>query len=316
MKVSCIMTVRDEPADRLRRRLTELDQAAEAGVVDELLVAVPLTQRSALERLGGELVHLELRVVDNPTGDRSAGLNRATLEARAAIVVRVDARSSVTAKHIRAMTAVLDSDGSVGITGGRQAPVAGGPTLRARGIARALANPVALGNARYRRRRSAGVADTVYLGACRREELVAIGGWDESLAANEDFDLCQRFAHAGKLVWLVPLDVTYEARDSVRALWRQYVAFGRAKRAYWRLRAQPPQGRQVLALCAAAAGFCFAPAILSSRRRVVAATLTAAVALVVLDSSNSESAPVPVRITASSLYPVIWAGWLAGIARG
>jgi hypothetical protein len=70
----------------------------------------------------------------------------------------------------------------------------------------------------------------VYLGAFRRDVLEEVGGYDESLIANEDFELNLRIRQAGYGVLLSPEIVsTYFPRESIQALCRQYFTYGRWK---------------------------------------------------------------------------------------
>ena len=209
--VSVVATVFDEPTDRLERLLASLAAQEDVGSV-EFVIATPIrdSDRFGLAPHG---VVTKVVVVDNPSGDRSSGLNRAIAATTRPIVCRADARSSLGRKHLALCHERLIADAEVGIVGGMQLPVPGGRSVVARGIARALANPWLLGGAKYRRRGAGGPADTVYLGCFRRAELEALGAYDERLAANEDFDLAQRYRQTGQVVWLEEgLEVPYEPR--------------------------------------------------------------------------------------------------------
>lgn len=316
MTTACVMTVRGEPTERLRRRVADLEEAALQAIVEELIVAAPPSDCEVLQAALAEGQRLVVRIIENPTGERSAGLNLAVAATQASVVVRVDARSAVTTGHINVFRSVLESDPSVGVTGGRQMPVASGEGLIPRAVARALSNPHALGNAPYRRPDASGAVDTVYLGAYRRAELLAVGGWDERLVANEDFDLCERYAAAGKTIWLAPIDIPYEARDSIRGLWRQYRAFGVAKSEYWSLRAERPRRRQVVAIGISVFGLAAVPWLMARPRRWKSAAGAVVGALLALDGLAPRTDSWAVRLGSSGLYPVIWLAWLSGIAAG
>jgi GT2 family glycosyltransferase len=233
-----VLVARDEPLERIDRALASVAAQDYDGPV-EILVASPDPVAVG-------------RWVPNPTGGRSAGLNLGIASAAGEIVCRVDARTQLPTNYIRLCVDRL-RDPSVGVVGGGQRAVAGDNTRRARRIARALRNPWLLGGASYRRPGANGPTDTVYLGAFRRADLLAVGGYDEALDANEDFELCQRFRRAGFTVWLEACDVDYEARTSLRAVWHQYVAFGRSKVRYWRRTGERPNVRQLVAIAGAPA---------------------------------------------------------------
>ena len=198
---SVIGTVRGEPADRMNRMLDRVAAQQAAGPV-EVLLAVPPEERAVVDALRPSGAVERIIAVENAGGARSAGLNRAAEQATAPILHRVDARSLLAPDHLMRCDARLRFDSRVGVVGGRQRPVSVADGTWAHGMARALANPLALGAPAYRRPGPGGPTDTVYLGAFWRTELLELGGYDERLEANEDFDLCQRFRATGKVVWL------------------------------------------------------------------------------------------------------------------
>jgi len=159
----------------------------------------------------------------------------------------------------------------------------------------------------------------VYLGAWRTDDLLAIGGFDETLQANEDFDLCQRFRANHGTVWLEPgLAVQYEPRRGFGALGQQYFAFGRSKVRFWRRTRSRPNGRQLVALglfaTAGAAGIAMAPR--ARPRHWIVVAVACSMALFGLDEFGTrQPAPVRERLAASLAYVTVWGGWSAGIIR-
>jgi hypothetical protein len=156
----------------------------------------------------------------------------------------------------------------------------------------------------------------VYLGAFRRDELLATQ-YDEGLLANEDFDLCTRFRHAGRDVWIeAGLEVDYEARDSYRDLWRQYAAFGASKVRYWRRTRQGVNARQTVALLGA--GIAAIALVVQVRKPVrVAALATAGVATLALTDHVADPGErdARVRVHALAASATVVAAWLGGVAR-
>lgn len=311
MSVSFVGTFRDEPEHRIRDAL----MAAGASAVDaEFVIAAPLADHAVVRRAAAG-AKLEVQVIDNPSGERSAGLNAAARYASGDFLVRFDARSLVPRDYVRRLIRRLD-DPHIGVVGGHQVPVAG-DGRRSRGIARGLAHPWLLGGAAYRRQDASGPVDTVYLGAFRRRELLALGGWDERLSANEDFDLCQRYRDAGLTVFLEPgVDVAYEPRDRVLSIWKQYRAFGISKVAYWRLTGRRANGRQVAALGGAVGSL----AVSVSSARIFgprAAGVVAAIAIVVVDHlADPRERDAVVRAYSILTECAAVAGWVSGVAAG
>jgi hypothetical protein len=314
-EVAAVMVVRGEPVERLQRVLDALAQ--QVGVdAFTVVIAAPAIEHRALDRLH---VHGAVRgivFVDNLTGCRSAGLNAAIAATAAEVVVRVDARSIVAPTYVARCIARLRADPGVGVVGGRQRPIAVTDDVRSRSIARALRNRWLLGNAAYRRTDVSGPVDTVYLGAFRREEVLGLGGYDEDLDANEDFEVCVRYRTARQLVWLEEdLAVDYEPRTSLREIGRQYHAFGASKVRYWRHTGRRPSARQWGALAGAAACATAAAVTVRRPRRLAALLAAGAVGLAVLDHASEPTERDPrVRAGACVTNVVIAASWLAGIA--
>ena len=108
----------------------------------------------------------------------------------------------------------------------------GGEGWIAESIAVAAAHPLAVGDAMYRLNPKAGAVDTVPFGAFRRELIDQIGGFDETLLTNEDYEFNTRVRQSRGVVWLDPqIRSIYFARGSFRELTRQYWRYG-----FWKWR--------------------------------------------------------------------------------
>jgi len=312
-----VMVVHGEPVERVSRALAAVAAQQDVGPLT-VCIAAPPDEHPPLARLGPAGAIGELRLIENPGGARSSGLNRAIAAAPDGVVVRVDARSQLPPGYVAACVRRL-GDPVVGIVGGRQRPTAlTGSGAAAAGIARALRNRWLLGNAPYRRPGAGGPVDTVYLGAFRRDEVLALGGYDEGLDANEDFDLATRYREAGRTVWLEEdLVVQYEPRDDLASLARQYHAFGAAKVRFWRRSGRGPNGRQRVALAGAVVGLAVATWALRRPRRVGALALGALGGVVLVDHLADPSEPDPaVRAHAWVASVVIVVSWVAGVVTG
>jgi len=313
---SLLLVVRDEPLDRLEQVLVGLAAQRGAGAL-ELLVAAPASEHERLKTLRASGAVVRVVLVDNPTGARSAGLNGLIEVATAPVVVRVDARSRPPADYVGRCRARLDAAPAIGVGGAIQRPVTTHPDARSRGITRALGNAWLLGGARYRRGRG-GQADTAYLGAFRRDELRGLGGYDERLDANEDFELCTRYRSAGATVWVEPgLEVLYEPRRTYRALWSQYGSFGVSKVVFWRLTGRRPNARQLTALGGAAATIAIGAVALVRRPASAAVLIAAGVAAVAIVDhiAAPDERDARVRLAAGAAYVTVIGAWISGIAR-
>ncbi len=100
----------------------------------------------------------------------------------------------------------------------------------ARSIAVAAAHPLGVGDAHYRFTDQAQSVDTVPFGAFRRDLVKRIGGFDETLLTNEDYEFNVRVRQGGGKIWLDPkIRSTYFARPTFTALAQQYWRYG-----YWK----------------------------------------------------------------------------------
>lgn len=187
--------------------------------------------RAEISAFQTEQPGLAVRVVDNPKRTIPSALNTALDAASGEIIVRLDAHSIPEPDYIRRCVDNLVR-GCGDNVGGIWLIRPGGSGWLARSIAIAAAHPLGVGDALYRFTNQAGPVDTVPFGAFRRELLARIGGFDESLLTNEDYEFNVRIHQSGGTVWLDPaIRSTYFARATLGALARQYWRYG-----YWKAR--------------------------------------------------------------------------------
>lgn len=254
-------------------------------------------------------------VLSNERGSTPSNLNHGLAWAEGDVVVRVDARSHIPQDYVERVVSHLGDEG-VAVVGGRQVARARSRGAVDVGIARALNNRYGMGLARYRRGRGGEAAvDTVYLGAFRRAQLVATGGWDERFETNQDFELNRRLRSQGVVRLDGDLAVDYVPRRSLPELFSQYHRFGRWKVRYWSLTGDRPRPRQVVLLVgplpvAAAAALVVRhaplPALLLS---------TATAALVEGVGSSGPAGGIRPRVVAVTALGGVAAGWWSGVVR-
>ena len=197
------------------------------GPVD-VTVAVAPSRDGTEQAVAGSGIELPLQVVENPEGTTAAGLNLAVAASKGPVVARVDAQSRLPPDYLERAVSTLAHTGAANV-GGVQRPVgtAGLPGA----IAAAMGSPFGGGPAAFRRGRHSGPADTVYLGVFDREALESVGGFDETLGRNQDYELNWRLREQGHSVWLDPsLVVDYVPRSDYSGLARQYFSYGAWKR--------------------------------------------------------------------------------------
>ena len=188
-------------------------------------------------------VEPRLRVIDNPGGRTATGLNAAIAAASGDVIVRCDGHSELSPDYVSRAVEVLAQTAAANV-GGRQAAV--GTSFLQRAIAMAMTSPLGVGNSRFHYSGKPGPTDTVYLGVFQRSALDEIGGFDETLIRNQDYELNHRLRKAGHTVWFDPeMAVTYRPRSSLKKLWRQYFDYGAWKRTMLRSSPDALKARQL-----------------------------------------------------------------------
>jgi cellulose synthase/poly-beta-1,6-N-acetylglucosamine synthase-like glycosyltransferase len=175
--------------------------------------------------------NLPVRVVSNYKRTIPSSLNLAVDSARGDIIVRLDAHSMPIPEYVERCVRALE-DGKGNSVGGVWMIRSGGEGWVAEAIATAAAHPLGVGDAMYRLKAIPGEVDTVPFGAFRRELIEKIGGFDETLLTNEDYEFNTRIRRNGGVVWLDPqIRSTYIARSSLAELAKQYWRYG-----FWKFR--------------------------------------------------------------------------------
>lgn len=168
-----------------------------------------------------------VRLLSNPGRVQAAGLNLGIEHARGEIIVRADAHAIYGPTYVSTCVGHLLA-GRAENVGGLQ--TATGTTPFGCAVAAALRTPLGAGNAPYRLATTVRYADTVWLGAWRRQTLRDLGGFDPAMVPNEDYELNCRLRERGGRILLDPtLPSTYYPRTSPERLWRQYFRYALAK---------------------------------------------------------------------------------------
>ena len=250
--ISVVVPARDCAA-LIGECLGAIDAQTYRGTVDVTVAVAP--SRDGTERaVAGAGIELPLQVVENPAGTAAAGLNVAVAASKGPIVARVDAQSRVPPDYLERAVSTLAQTGAANV-GGVQRPVGAAGLPGA--IAAAMGSAFGGGPAAFRRGRRSGPADTVYLGVFDRDALESVGGFDETLDRNQDYELNWRLREQGHTVWLDPsLVVGYVPRSDYRGLARQYFSYGAWKRTMLMRNPRSLRIRQ-LAAPALAAGLAF-----------------------------------------------------------
>jgi succinoglycan biosynthesis protein ExoA len=170
-----------------------------------------------------------IRVVDNPAARTPRALNLGIAAAAHEIIVRVDGHGELTDGYIRRAVELLDETGAANVGGVMDAQ---GTTPFEEAVAVAYTTRLGLGGSAFHLAESPSAeADTVFLGVFRKDALVAVGGFDESMHRAQDWELNYRLRTTGHKIWFSPeLRVTYRPRSTLRALVKQMYATGTWRR--------------------------------------------------------------------------------------
>ena len=226
------------PSHNEEKRIRFLLDAIFAQTYPRELLAVTIADGHSTDRtrevvaaFQQEHPDLQLRVVENNVRSIPAGLNQAIAASQGEIILRLDAHSGPHPEYVEKAVAALEAGKGENV-GGVWEIRPGAETWIAKSIAVAAAHPLGVGDALYRHAKEAAVVDTVPFGAWRRSLTEKIGGFDESLLANEDYEFNARIRQQGGKIWLDPaIRSVYFARATLGALAKQYFRYG-----FWKLK--------------------------------------------------------------------------------
>jgi len=222
----------------------------EAPYIESLLEAIRLQDRPPFEVIvvdGGstdgtqgvvaryclEHPNPPVTIVVQPNGRIPVSLNAGIRAASGDVIARLDAHSRPRPDYLgRLVGLLLESD--PGVTGGRWEIEPGRPSRMGHAIAWAVQHPLGAGDAAYRLVAGDGrirPVDTVPFGCFRKAVWAELGGFNETLQANEDYEFNYRVRRSGRRVLLDPGAVSiYAARGTLGQLARQYFRYG-----WWKL---------------------------------------------------------------------------------
>lgn len=173
-----------------------------------------------------------IEIIDNNRRDIPTGLNLGINRARGEIIIRMDGHALPGKDYVRIAVQTLTSN-NYDVVGGICISAPGTETATAKAIALGISHIFGVGDSRFRLANSpqkGRLVDTVPFGCFRKSLWQNLGGFDENLLTNEDYDFNYRVQKNGGTVFLNPALVTkYIARATLPELARQYFRYGRWK---------------------------------------------------------------------------------------
>jgi succinoglycan biosynthesis protein ExoA len=242
-------------------------------------------------------------------------LNLALAEARGTWLIRVDAHATVPPDYVGRAVAHLET-GRWGGVGGRKDGIGRVPAGRA--VAAAMASRFGVGGSTYHHGTTPRPVDHVPFGAYPVELARRLGGWDEELAVNQDFEFDCRVRQAGNELLFDPeLAIEWHCRQSVGALFQQYRRYGRGKVA---VAAKHPGSVRPRHLAAPALVASLALALVAGRRRpaalaAVVVPYSGAVAAATVATARTIDDPEARRWVAPA-FVAMHVGWGVGFWTG
>lgn len=314
MRLSVVIPCKNEVAtiEQVLRDLAEqtLDEAFEVVVADGFSDD---GTRELLARLSSGDLPYRLRVVDNPSVTIPSGLNVAVREASGKYIVRIDGHCRLSRDYLELLLDALQEPGR-DVVGPSTRYIPGAGTGVAADIALALGTRLGTGGTPSRGDlREAVRVDHTVMSCYRREVWETIGGYNESLLSNEDFDFDYRANLHGFEVWSLPRpQYLATARTNLRSLLRQRLRYGYWK---WQVIKRYPRSLRARQLIppaiTVAIGASIAPVFWIPELLVVP---VAYALLLSLYAAREKSRPCWWRL--ASVYAVIHLGWGLGLLRG
>jgi len=200
----------------------------------EVIIADGMSSDKTREKIQEFIVsvpELNVRVIDNPQRFIPIALNLAIKAAVGEYIVRMDAHAQPHPDYVKKCLQALEA-GKGDNVGGVIRVKQDDQSWIAQSIAYAAAHPLGVGDARYRTGTEAQEVDTVAFGAFHSSLIDRMGGFDESLLTNEDYEFNVRIRKAGGKIWLDPeINASYISRSTLKTLASQYWRYG-----FWKLR--------------------------------------------------------------------------------
>ena len=183
--------------------------------------------QAIVERLGHELGNVSL--LHNPKRIQSAAVNLAVerFGAESQILVRCDAHAGYPPGFISRLVDTLDRVGADAVVVPMDSV---GTTCLQRAVAWVSDSLVGSGGSAHRGGRTSGFVDHGHHAAFRMESFRRAGGYDDDFTPNEDAELdCRQRAHGSRIYLDADIRMEYHPRATLARLWRQYLAYGRAR---------------------------------------------------------------------------------------
>lgn len=168
--------------------------------------------------------HANFKLIHNPNRTVPFALNLAIKQSIGNPIIRLDAHTIYAPDYIEKVMETFNHTGA-DIVGGPMRAV--GNTSFQRSVAYCTSTKFGVGDSGFHDESKEGYADSVYLGAWKREIFNEVGLFDEEMKRNQDDEFHYRAKSKGKKIYLNPeIKCWYYPRSSIKTLFKQYFQYG------------------------------------------------------------------------------------------
>lgn len=168
-----------------------------------------------------------VRLLNNPARTIPSAMNIGWQGTECDLIVRVDAHAQISADYLLLARTHLMTGEWQGV-GGRKIPVA--TTKFGKAVAAAMNSRWGVGNSRYHYAGGIEEAEHVPFGAYPRKVIEGLGGWNETVLVNEDFEFDYRIRQSGgKILFDSAMSSRWACSSKVSDLAYQYHRYGKGK---------------------------------------------------------------------------------------
>ena len=258
--------------------------------------------------------HPWVRIVDNPTGTASAAFNVGMREAYGEVVCLFSSHGVADPDYVSRSVAALHRSGAAGV-GGSYRHEGLDPVSNA--IGAAMVSRVGMASP-HRFADTPRDVDTISHPAYWRDAMLDVGGFDERLLRNSDYEFNFRMREAGHRLHFDPaVGSVYRPRPNLNSLFRQFWYYGKWKAMVAEQHPASLRPRHLVAP-AAAAGAAITPLLLLDprARRLAGVVWTAYGAVIAFGVASVDRKEREVSVPAlAAAFPVMHMAWGAGFIR-
>lgn len=172
--------------------------------------------------------HSNVRIINNPQGIVSSGLNAAIESSHGEIIIRMDAHTDYHSEYVSKCILTLLQTGADNVGGPARTKTSG---YVQRAVAAAYHSPLSVGGAKFHQIDYSGYVDTVPYGCWHRSCFDKFGLFDVTLVRNQDDEHNLRIRRmGGRIYQSSDIKSWYRPRETLCALLRQYAQYG-----YWKV---------------------------------------------------------------------------------